>query len=196
MPTRCMRPSADAVAGTSRFAAVLRRFGRVTIIAALPTACLAIAAHILGLRVNLSPSIAPGIYRLTNDPIARGTTVLVCLPPPLSALARSRGYISAGSCVDGNAPIGKVVAAVVGDTVEVTNTGLAVNGERLPNTRPLVNDHDGRALPHVAHGRYVVPADQIWLISTHSSRSFDSRYFGPLSSTQIVSRVRPVLTLR
>ena len=197
MPTRCMPPSeADTVRDSSRFASGLRGASRLVLLAAIPTASIVIGAYALGLRLNLSPSIAPGIYRVANGPIERGTTVLVCLPPSLSALARARDYITAGSCPDGNAPIGKVVAAMVSDTVDVTDAGLTVNGQRLPNTRPLFSDHHGRALPHVAHGRYVVPADRIWLVSTHSPRSFDSRYFGPVSSTWIVSRVQPVLTLR
>ena len=195
MRTRCMHQSAlEAVGDASRFAVGLRRLGRVTILAAIATACIVVAAYALGLRLNLSPSIAPGIYRVATARIERGTTVIVCLPPPLSALARSRDYITAGSCPDGNAPIGKIVAAVFGDTVEITLGGVAVNGENLPNTRPLVSDNSGRLLPQIPRGLYVVPAAHVWIVSTYSPRSFDSRYFGPISVRRIVSRVRPVLT--
>lgn len=174
----------------------LRRVARFTMLTAVPTLGLVVAAYAFGLRLNLSPSIAPGVYRVTNRPIERGATVIVCLPPSLAALARSRGYISGGSCADGNAPIGKTVAAVASDTVEVTTNGLTVNGRGLSNTRPLTRDNRGRDLPHVANGRYVVPPGQIWLVSTYSARSFDSRYFGPVPLTHVVSRVRPMITLR
>ena len=154
------------------------------------------AAYKLGFRFNLSPSIAPGVYRVTEGPIERGAIVLVCLPNTVAALAREREYISAGSCADGNAPIGKRIVATVGDTVRVTPGGLVVNGDRLVNTAPLPRDHAGRLLPHVQPGRYVVDAGQVWLVSTYSARSFDSRYFGAVHVSSIVSRVRPFLTLR
>lgn len=153
---------------------------------------LVVAAYALGFRLNLSPSIPPGVYRVTKDPIIRGSLVLVCLPRALSAFARSRDYLRAGSCKDGNAPIGKIVAAAPGDTVDVTADGLVVNGDHLSNTRPLANDARGRALPRIAGGRYVVRTGQIWLVSSYSTRSFDSRYFGPVPVDRIVSSVRPI----
>lgn len=184
----CVRQSAITVA--------LRRVARFTMLAALPTLGLLAAAHAFGVRLNFSPSIAPGVYRVTNGPIERGVTVIVCLPGALSAVARSRGYISAGSCPDGNAPIGKRVAAVAGDTVVVAPSGLSVNGRALTNTHRLGTDHRGQRLPHVPDGRYLVPVGQIWLVSTYSPRSFDSRYFGPLSTGAVVNRVQPIITVR
>lgn len=165
-------------------------------LAALPTLGLVAAAYAFGLRLNLSSSIAPGVYRVTNGPIERGATVIVCLPAALSALARSRDYISVGSCADGNAPIGKRIAALAGDTVALTSRGLSVNGRDLPNTRPTARDHQGRVLSHVPYGRHVVQAGQIWLVSTYSARSFDSRYFGSVPTTSVVTRVRPLITWR
>lgn len=174
----------------------LRRVAWFIGLVGVPTFGLVAAAYAFGLRLNLSPSIAPGVYRVTNGPIERGSTVIVCLPGALSALARSRDYTSAGSCPDGNAPIGKGVAAIAGDVVELSSSGLSVNGRVLPNTRRLVTDHRGRDLPHVPDGRYVVRLDQVWIVSTYSARSFDSRYFGPLSIAAVVNRVRPIITVR
>lgn len=133
---------------------------------------------------------------MTDGPIERGATVVVCLPSRTSAVARSRGYISAGSCADGNAPIGKRVAAMAGDTVSLTPIGLTINGRVMPNTRPLDRDREGRALPRIGYGHYVVQVGEIWLVSTYSARSFDSRYFGPVPTTSVVGRVRPIITLR
>jgi conjugative transfer signal peptidase TraF len=172
----------------------MRRVARFTVYAAIPTLGVAAAAYAFGLRLNLSPSIAPGVYRVADGPIERGATVIVCLPSALATLARSRDYISAGSCPDGNAPIGKTVAAIAGDIVEVSS-GLSVNGRKLSNTRPLARDHRGRRLQQFADGRYLVAAGQVWLVSTYSARSFDSRYFGPVPLGSVVSRVRPVMTL-
>lgn len=195
MQIRCMRRSHhETRLRQSAITFILRRAARVTTFAALPSLGLVAAAYAFGVRLNLSPSIAPGLYRVTNGPIERGATVIVCLPPALSAVARSRGYISAGSCPDGNAPIGKRIAAVAGDTVVVAPSALSVNGRRLPNTRRLSTDHRGERLPHVPDGRYLVPLGQVWLVSTYSARSFDSRYFGPLPLGTVVNRVRPIIT--
>jgi conjugative transfer signal peptidase TraF len=162
----------------------------------LPVLVLGAAANRLGLRFNLSPSMAPGVYRVTDGPIQRGATVIVCLPPALSTLAREREYISAGSCADGNAPIGKRVVAIPGDTVDVTLRGMVVNGKMMPNSRPLKADRDGRPLPRVHEGRYILAQRWVWLVSTYSERSFDSRYFGPVSVERVLTRVTPLLALR
>lgn len=192
-----MSPSRrDASGRPSAVSVGLRRVARLAVLAGVPTFGLVAAAYAFGLRLNISPSIAPGVYRVTNEPVERGATVIVCLPTELSALARARDYISAGSCADGNAPIGKRVAALPGDTVALNSRGLSVNGHALPNTRPLARDHEGRPLPHLAYGQYLVNVGQIWLVSTYSSRSFDSRYFGPVPASSIVSRVSPLITLR
>jgi len=172
----------------------MRRIARVTLLSAVPMLALGVAAYELGFRFNLSPSIAPGVYRVTDGPVQRGVIVVVCLPNAVAALAREREYIPAGSCADGNAPVGKNVVAIPGDTVDVTPAGLAINGRRLPNTLPLRRDQNGRELPHIRIGRYIVPEHAIWLVSTYSPRSFDSRYFGAVPIEAIVARVRPVIS--
>src|SRR5438034_3432539 len=73
-----------------------------------------------GLRVNLSASMPVGLYRVSTGPAVRGVMVLACLPTDVAVFARSRGYVPSGSCPGATAPIGKVVLAMVGDTVEVT----------------------------------------------------------------------------
>ena len=156
---------------------------------------LGVAAYQLEFRFNLSPSIAPGVYQVIEGPIQRGAIVVVCLPSAMAAFARERDYISAGFCPDGNAPIGKRVAALAGDTVSLTAIGLNINGRVIPNTRPLDRDREGRALPRMSYGQYVVQAGDIWLVSTYSGQSFDSRYFGPVPEKSVISRVRPMITL-
>ena len=157
-------------------------------LATAPELRLVAAAYASGLRPNLSPSIPPGVYRVTKGLIERGAIVVVCLPSALAAFARSRDYISGASCEDGNAPVDKVIAAMAGDTVDFSPVSVTVNGHYLPNTRPLASDQRGRGLPHPAYGRYRVPTGQIWLVSTYSPRSFDSRYFGVVPTARIVPR--------
>ncbi|HTE45042.1 MAG TPA: conjugative transfer signal peptidase TraF, partial [Gemmatimonadaceae bacterium] len=148
-----------------------------------------------GLRINLTGSIPPGVYQITHSPVVCGAIVLMCLPEPVAAFAKARGFIPRGSCTDGSAPIGKTVAAVAGDTIDVISSGIAVNGRALPNSRPLVRDSDNRPLPSLARGRYVAGTGTVWLVSSYSTRSFDSRYFGAVPVDHIIARIRPILQL-
>lgn len=87
-----------------------------------------------------------------------------------------------------------VSAAVSGDTVTITTAGLLVNGELLRNSRSLTADRDGRPLPHLALGPVVVREEEVWVLSSYSPFSFDSRYFGPVPLGQIRASVRPLWT--
>lgn len=156
-------------------------------------ALIAGAATAAGLRVNLTGSIPPGIYRAVGATIARGAIVLVCLPVQVARPAREAGYLPAGSCPDGSAPIGKPVVAVVGDIVDVGDLGVTVNGILLANSRPLAHDSRGESLNVLRVEHQVVRSSEIWLVSSHSPRSFDSRYFGPVPRSAVRSRLRPVL---
>jgi type IV secretory pathway protease TraF len=41
-----------------------------------------------------------------------------------------------------------------------------------------------------------VPPGQVWLLSGHDSRSFDSRYFGPVPVANVQGVARPVWVAR
>lgn len=157
---------------------------------------LAGVAYAAGVRLNLTGSIPRGVYRVTSGPVVRGATVLACLPSSIAAFARSRGYVPSGSCDDGSAPVGKTLAALPGDTVGVTDSGVYVNGRLLPNTAPLSRDSNGRPLPRLRIDRYVVPPGKAWLLSSYSPRSYDSRYYGAIDVTHITVRVQRLFPLR
>ena len=152
------------------------------------------AASSVGLRFNLTSSLPVGLYRVTHDSatIERGAIVLYCLPPPMGAFANKRGYVPrGGQCPDGLAPIGKIVAAITGDTVVVTTDGITINGMLQAHSRALASDLKGRQLPHLFARSYVVQRDYVWLLAP-SERSFDSRYLGPLLARNVLARVQPV----
>src|SRR6266581_3378344 len=142
-----------------------------------------------GVRVNLSGSMPVGPYRVSSGPPVKGASVLACLPADVAVFAKSRGYVPNGRCPGSTAPIGKVVLAMAGDSVEVTAEGLVLNGRPVRNTRPLAFDAAGRSLRRFPDGTYVVTQDEVWLYSPYSTRSFDSRYFGPIHVSSIRSRV-------
>jgi conjugative transfer signal peptidase TraF len=156
---------------------------------------LALAADWAGLRLNDSPSMPTGLYvRASSE--SRSSLVVFCPAEPFARLSVERGYRSRGNCGDGAEPLAKPIAARPGDIVELSATGLAVNGRLLANTTPLVTDTAGRPLCHWPFGRYVVAPGTVWVASSYSSRSFDSRYFGPVEASQVREHVRPLLTTR
>ena len=146
-----------------------------------------------GIRLNLSGSMPRGIYQITHGTPVRGAIVLVCLPPRLAMYAHQRRYVPNGSCPDGSAPIGKPIIASGGDTVVVAEDGVRIGGRLVLYSKPLSRDGKGRLLLHVPIGTYVVRPNEIWLLSTHSERSFDSRYFGAVPLTGVVAIVRPIV---
>ena len=148
---------------------------------------------IAGIRINGSPSLAVGLYLVT----ARYDANLVefCPTGPFAQLAIARGYRDAGSCSDGGAPLLKPVVARPGDLVEVSVAGVAVNGHLLPNTAPMKRDTKNRPLSSWPPGRYTVAPDSVWVASSYSMRSFDSRYFGPVPLDSVRNYVRPWITL-
>src|SRR6266446_7088465 len=139
---------------------------------------LALAAAWAGLRYNDSPSMPTGLYvRASSE--SRSSLAVFCPAEPFARLSVERGYRSRGNCPDGAEPLAKAIAARPGDIVELSATGMALYSRLLPNTAPLVTDTAGRPLSHWPFGRYVVAPGTVWVASTYSPRSFDSRYFGP-----------------
>lgn len=155
---------------------------------------LAAAASSVGLRFNLTSSLPIGLYRVTKDSptLERGAIVLYCLPPPVAGFAHNRGYVPrGGQCPGGLTPIGKMVAALPGDTVVLTTAGITVNGVLQSHSRALATDLKCRGLPQLARRAYVIGRDYVWLLAP-SERSFDSRYLGPLAARNVLARVQPV----
>lgn len=143
------------------------------------------------LRINVSPSIPVGLYFIERHVGAprRGTIVLVCLPDSIAAVGRERGYLLRGSCPGGVAPVGKPVFAIAGDTVIVRGGCIRSRGITV-YALSLVIDASGRSLRHITDGIGIVPPGMMWLLSTWSGRSWDSRYYGavPVSGVQGVAR--------
>ncbi len=145
-------------------------------------------------RLNVSPSAPLGLYRRVDEPVARGALVVACVPPVAARLARARGYLAGGSCPGGAQPVLKRIGAVPGDLVDLEPDSIAVNGMRLPGSATAASDSRGRPLPHAPWGRAVVASGEVWLFAVETTRSWDSRYFGPVPRGH-VHAVRPVLTL-
>jgi conjugative transfer signal peptidase TraF len=151
-----------------------------------------------GLRVNTTASMPVGLwYVRAGEPIKRGVIVTIC-PHDCEDFreALRRGYITHGRCPGGYEPLVKPVAAVAGDLVTVTRQGIAVNGNVVANTAALAEDEIGRPLHQVPPGIYRVASGEVWLLSGHDIRSFDSRYFGALPFANVRGVAHPLWVLR
>ena len=157
-------------------------------------ACFCALAAGLGLRINLSPSLPLGLYRLTAAPIAHGSLVAACLPQGLASLARRDRLLRSGTCPGGASPVLKLVGALGGDLVTVTADRIRVNGAHLQPSAPRF-DRRGRPIQPLPRGAYRLQELELWLYAPHP-RSWDSRYFGPVSRDSVLASVRPLFTRR
>ena len=139
----------------------------------------------LGYCLNLTPSEPVGIYHVVPGGAQRGVLVWLKQPegPATSVLHR---YIPA------NIPLIKRVGAIRGDIVQVGTLGVSIDGTLWPDSAPLHRDIEGRILQPYPFGTYRVPSGQLWVMSEHP-RGIDSRYFGPVVETNVISQLVPVI---
>ena len=154
-------------------------------------ACAALATQ--GYRVNTTHSGPYGVWRIdtTQQPQTAGELVSFCpaLSPYFDNLL-NKGVIRSGECPGGYAPFIKSIGATAGDTVTLHSEKPAeVNGHVLLHTQPLPGFEGFKP------GTYTVPAGEVWVFSSYSDRSLDSRYFGPIKSDSIRGQANPVWVL-
>jgi conjugative transfer signal peptidase TraF len=114
---------------------------------------------------------------------AVGDIVLLDPPAAVAPMMLERRWIGAGM------KLMKPVAALAGDEVCLRDGGVFVNGrQRGPVQR---SDRAGRPLPRLALCRRLV-GDEAFLLSVFTASSFDSRYFGPVSTSQLQGRAIPL----
>jgi len=179
--------------GTSANAYIVRAI-KLTAIGVLIAAATVAIEHAC-LRINFTASMPIGLYLLLPLPssdVKRGVLVAACPPAPAANIGRQRGYLAAGLCVNDTELLLKVIAAAPDDEVEVTAAGVVVNGLLLPHTQPVRRDRSGRLLVRWPRRRYRLAPGQVWLYAP-DDRSWDSRYWGPASITDLKAKAVPLL---
>ncbi|WP_405118292.1 S26 family signal peptidase [Pseudomonas leptonychotis] len=132
---------------------------------------------------NASNSVPPGWYRIADAQLlAVGDLVLVRLPPETAALAAQRGYLPS------TVPLLKTVAAIAPQQVCIQRRQVLIGG--MPVAKQLRWDRQGRALPNWGACRHLV-GDELFLLSSNPE-SFDSRYFGPVSASEVIGLAQPL----
>lgn len=141
----------------------------VTLLALSGLAIFAMTAKLSDIVLNVTSSMPGTIYKLGHG--EKGSLASFCSPIPHPPIGH-------GSCPDGSMPLIKRVVGVAGDLVTATDHGVEINGQPVPNSKPLDLDSKGQALPHV-RGIVTLKEGEIWTSGEHPN-SFDSRYFGPV----------------
>lgn len=144
---------------------------------------LGIAFWGFGFRLNWTVSLPRGIYRIVPGPLQRDSLALICLPEAIARLGLERGYIAHGSCPGGVEQVGKRVVAMAGDVVSVMEDGVYVNGELIPDSKPLSVDSLGREMDQFRVNEQRLETGYMFVLSEHV-RGWDSRYYGPVPTVE------------
>lgn len=134
---------------------------------------------------NASASAPIGFYRVVSGTPERGDLVLVRTPERIAQLAAARFYLPMG------VPLIKRVAAQSGDDVCAFNAAIIIN--RTIVARRLEADAAGRPLPWWNDCRELADGE-FFLLMDGVPASFDSRYFGPVPTTNVIGRLVPLWT--
>ena len=135
---------------------------------------------------NLSASVPIGLYVIDGRAPKLDDYVLIRLPPPVAELASKRGYLPSGIVLL------KKVSAAQNDRVCRIEEQILING--IAKARAAATDLSGRPMPVWSGCRHLKVGD-VFLLGGGPD-SFDSRYFGPVSSGDVVGRATPLVTWR
>lgn len=135
---------------------------------------------------NASASAPIGFYTIDfNGPFEVTDLVAVDAPEPLATFLSDRGYLSKG------VPLMKRILGVSGQTV--CRTGLTITVDGIEVGSALARDRAGRDLP-VWQGCKRIHTGEFFAMNWQAGDSLDGRYFGLLSTDQIIGRAIPLWT--
>lgn len=127
---------------------------------------------------NASPSVPMGLYRVDAEPVQRGELALARLPSGVADFAHRRGYLPK------TVLLLKPVVATNGDFVCRLGAWLFVR--RTGTVAIRLRDALHRPMPIWRGCRHLRRTEALLL--GRASHSFDSRFFGPLHTQDIVGR--------
>jgi signal peptidase I len=119
------------------------------------------------------PGVIPyGKYLFHLGPIHRGDVVVFVFPPD-----PTKDFI-------------KRVVAVGGDTVEVRDKSVYLNGHKIADPHAYYQPSDNRITiaPRDHYGPVVVPAGKVFVMGDNRDRSYDSRFWGFVPDDNVEGR--------
>ena len=131
---------------------------------------------------NKSESAPIGWYRLhPKQPPKRDTIVAAFAPEKARNMAATRDYLPS------HVPLIKTVWAAAWD--KVCSKDGVITAQKRPDIHALAEDAFGRIMPGWT-GCITLSENQYFLVSTHVQNSWDSRYFGPVETENILGVVK------
>ena len=88
-------------------------------------------------------------------------------------------------------PFIKRIIGLGGETVEIRDGAVFINGTKLVEPYVFAAKPGDPSQPTTVPGdedRWVIPADEVFLMGDHRSNSADSRTFGPVQTQHIIGR--------
>jgi conjugative transfer signal peptidase TraF len=147
----------------------------------------------MGGIVYTGPNIPAGLYLKVDKPLGIGKLVTFCPPDlPVFHEAKKNGYISDGSCPNGFECLMLKVAGKRKDIVTINESGVYVNDKLLAESKPLIQDKEGRAMPALMLDHYELKEKEVLLMSDAGNHPFDGRYFGIVDVAQVDSVISPL----
>ena len=131
---------------------------------------------------NGSQSVPVGLYSIDHSWPNRGDLVLVRPWPELARLLAKHRILPPG------VPLLKTVAALTDDNICRNGFAISING--VLAAKILDSDTKGQVLSGWSGCRKLVRGE-LFLLQPHP-RSFDSRYFGPALSCDVIGVARPI----
>ena len=148
--------------------------------------CPSVHSPVARIVYNASDSVPRGWYRVRpTGPLHVGGMVLARLPPEAAALAEQRGYLPE------RIPLLKPIGAMSPQQVCVQGGIVHIDG--VVSVTALTVDRLGRRLPAWRQCR-TLHGDELFLLSTTNPASFDSRYFGPVTTSAVIGTAQPLWT--
>ena len=133
---------------------------------------------------NRTPSEPEGLYVRTRALPVPGTIIAFRTPATAFPYADTRmGYLH-------HIPILKSVGAGEGQSVCTDGGKLAIDGKVVAPVQ--FHDTHGDRLP-IWHGCRALTAGEVFVFSARIPNSFDSRYYGPIQTGQIIGVFRPLI---
>ena len=161
-------------------------------------ATLVFCAHGMGLRINESPSLPIGIWRVSPArPRLAKRRYRQLLPSRYIGFSRGAG---ARLCRQRTVRRRLRAASQTrrrdrGGPPSQTGEGIRINGRLIVNSKSLGRDGSGRTLPSTGTDDVIVAKGEVWVISSYNPLSFDSRYFGPIPISRIEGLARPLFVV-
>ncbi len=167
----------------------------------MASALLLLVAEINHWSFNATTCMPVGFYQRgpIPKPLKVGDRVFFC--PPVHGKAMHQAitgrwleFAPKGKwdCKDHLMPFMKFVAALPGQTVEITKKGVIANGKLLPNSKVIHSIMSGKLkVIHLPYGKYTVPKGMFWDYAP-GNFAYTSAYYGPVPIKSIQGSVNPV----